>query len=206
MPAAQTPDSADKSRFVLVFCAASFLVWAVLFTVPRYFMPIELLSGALLICVLRLIVPLRWLPAAVTLTAALAIVTVRYPDLGRIDYGHHYFIVSLPPIAPHAVVLLTADQPMSFVLPFFPPDGRFLGANNNLNHPQRQNRLAREIASIVRQHDGPLYALTHPPGYGIAALDAYGLRRVEHECAPIVSNMSPNPLELCRLERAARQS
>ncbi len=139
-------------------------------------------------------------------TAALAIFTVHYPDLGRVDFGQHYFTVSVPPVAPHAAVLLVADQPMAFVLPFLPPDGRFLGVNNNLIYPHMQNELAREIARAVRDHDGPLYALSHPPGYGASVLDAHGLRRAEGECTPIVSNMSPSSLELCRLERTASRN
>jgi hypothetical protein len=206
MPAPTPAEPADKWRFVLVFCAVSFVIWAVLFTVYRYLLPLQLLSGALLIYLVRVNVPHRWLPVAATATAAVAIFTVHYPDWGRIDYGQHYFAVSVPPVAPHAAVLLVADQPMAFVLPFLPPDGRFLGVNNNFIHPQMQNQLAREIARIVRNHDGPLYALSYPPDYGASVLDAYGLRRVERECAPIVSNMSASPFALCRLERIAPQN
>ena len=124
------------------------------------------------------------------------------PDLGRVDFGQHYLSLSVPPVAPKAAVLLVADQPMAFVLPFLPHDGRFLGINNNLINPRMQNRLATEIARIVREHDGPLYALSYPSGYGEAVLDAHNLRRMEGKCAPIVSNVSPD-LELCDLERTA---
>jgi hypothetical protein len=191
---------ARKWRFVLVFWAASFAVWAAMHSIYRYLMPLELLSGAVLIHLLARSVPPRWLPATAAVVSALAIVTVRYPGWGRIDYGSHYFDVSVPPVAPNAVVLLLADEALSFALPYFPPDGRFLGANNNINDPWRHNRLAQEISRIVREHAGPLYSLTAPAGSGTAALDAYGLRRHPGGCAPVVSNISA-PLELCLLER-----
>jgi hypothetical protein len=192
----------DKWRLVLVFWGVSFVVWAVMYSVYRYLMPLELLSGAVLIYLLGCSFRRRWLSAVVAVVSALAILTVRYPGWGRIDYGAHYFDVSLPPVAPHAVVLLLADEALSFVLPYFPQDGRFVGANNNLNDPLRRNRLAQEIARVVREHTGPLYSLTAPAGSGGAALDAYGLRRQTGGCTPIFSNISP-PLELCVLERTA---
>ena len=201
---ARTPtDPAASWRFVLAFCAVSFVIWAALFTVYRYLLPLQLLSGALLIHLMRLNVPQRWLPAAATAISALAILATHYPDLGRVNYGQHYFAVSVPHVAPNAAVLLVADQPMAFVLPFLPADGRFLGANNNFIRPHMENRLAREITRVVREHDGPLYALSYPPGYGESVLGAYGVRRVEGGCAPVVSNLSPDSLELCRLERTA---
>jgi hypothetical protein len=104
-------------------------------------------------------------------------------------------------VAPHAAILLLSREPMAFVLPFFPPDARFLGVDNNLNDPSRKNRLEQELARIVREHTGPLYSLTTPAGYGSAALEAHGLRRMSGDCAPIVSNVSPVPFELCPLER-----
>jgi hypothetical protein len=203
MPGRTPTEPAASWRFVLAFCAVSFVIWAALFTVYRYLLPLQLLSGALLIHLMRLNVPQRWLPAAATAISALAILATHYPDLGRVNYGQHYFDVSVPHVAPNAAVLLVADQPMAFVLPFLPGDGRFLGANNNFIRPQMQNRLAREITRVVREHNGPLYALSYPPGYGESVLSAYGVRRVDEGCAPIVSNLSPDSLELCRLERTA---
>jgi hypothetical protein len=201
-------DASGKWRFVLVFWGVSFVVWALMYSIYRYLVPLELLSGAVLVYLLALSVPRRWLSGAAAVTAALAILTVHYPGWGRIDYGGHYFTVAVPPVAPNAVVLLLADEPLSYVLPFFPSDGRFLGANNNINDPWRKNRLAEEVARIVLEHAGPLYSLTTPAGSGGAALDAHGLRRVSEGCASIVSNVSTVPLELCLLERThpARQS
>jgi hypothetical protein len=206
MPALPPSEPAVPWRLVLVFSVVSFFIWAGMFTVYRYLLPLQLLSGALLIHLLRINVPQRWLPAAATVTAALAIFTVHYPDTGRIDYGQQYFAVSVPPVAPHAAVLLVADQPLAFVLPFLPADGRFLGANNNFIHPRMDNKLAGEIARIVDNHDGPLYALSYPPADTASVLTAYRLRRVEGGCAPIVSNMSPSSPQLCRVERIAERS
>ncbi len=193
--------SSDAWRLLLVFCGVSWLLWAKLYSIYRYLVPLELVSGAVLIYVLALTVPRRWLSTAATVAAILAIATARYPSWGRIEYGDHFFSIRLPPIAPHALVMSLSDEPTSFVLPFFPADGRFVGANNNFNDPWRKNRLAETIVRVVREHRGPLYSLTSPAGSATAALDAYRLRRAPGGCASIESNMSSVPFELCRLER-----
>ena len=140
-------------------------------------------------------------PTAAAITAALAMLTVRYPDWGRIDYGEHYFVVTVPPVAPHSAILLLSDQAMAFVLPYFPPDGRFLGADNSFNNPRYHNRLETEVARTVREHSGPLYSLAPSDGVVSAALSAHGLRSIPGGCASIVSNMSPVAFELCLLDR-----
>ncbi len=190
-------------RMLFVYWIVSFAVWAGLHSIYRYLLPLELLFGALTIQLVRSMLPARWAPAAALAYAALAIATVSYPDWWHIEYGKRYFQVDAPPVAPRAVVLLVSDAPMAYVLPFFPPDGRFLGAKNNLNDPGRSNRLEGEIARIVREHAGPLYSLAFPVGAGAEVLAAHGLR-VElpsRDCVTFRTNMSTSPLQLCRLQR-----
>ena len=91
---------ADRWRLLLVFWGVSFVVWARMYAIYRYIMPLELLSGALLIYLLRSSLSRRWLPAVAAVAAALAIVTVRYPEWGRFESGGHYFDVAVPAVAP----------------------------------------------------------------------------------------------------------
>jgi hypothetical protein len=163
---------------------------------------LELVSGALIVGLLRSLVAPRWLPIATAVVAASAIFTVRYPDWWHNEYSEHYFEVKVPPVAARAVVLLINGTPMAYVLPFFPPDGRFLGANNNFNDPERRNRLETELAKVVREHDGPLYSLAFPAGAGPQVLRAHQLRRIDGGCTRIETNMLTSPIELCRLDRS----
>jgi len=191
-------------RFVAVFWAVSYVVWLAVYALYRYVIPLELVSGALLLVCLRLIFPLRARNPAIVLVTVIVVAFTRYPHFERVDYGTRFVDVRVPPVAPHAAILLVADAPMSHVLPFFPPDARFVGVKNNLIDPLMKNRLAAEIASTVREHDGPLYALAFPPGANEAALAAHRLRRVAGSCAPVASNLTRQPPELCRLERVAK--
>ena len=202
-PGADTTTTASAWRLLLVFWIVSFLVWAVLHSIYRYLLPLELFCGAITIHLLRSGLARRWVPAAAILYAALAIFTVRYLDWWHVDYGERYFLVDVPPVAPRAVVLLLTDAPMAYVLPFFPADGRFLGAKNNLNRPGRHNLLEANVARIIREHDGPLYSLAFPAGTGGDVLLAHGLRvrQPAPDCANVTTNLSTSPLQLCRLQR-----
>ena len=196
-----TGDSVLEWKLITVFWCVSFVIWTAVYSIYRYLVPLELLSGALIIQLLRWSVPIRWLALATTMATAAAVFTVHYPDWGRIPYGRHYFQINAPPIAPHAVVLMINDEPMAYVLPFFPSDGRFLSVKSNFNSPQRRNRFEYEIARIVREHDGPLYSLSFPAVPEPQVLDAHGLRIASSGCAKVITNMPTSPLELCRLER-----
>jgi len=199
LPAA--PGPATAWGFVAIFWLVSWFVWLGLHGIYRYLMPLELLSGALLLFCLRMTMPPRWRNAAIVIVTIVTVASVRYPHYERIDFGDHYVRVDVPPVAPHAAVLLLGDEPMAHVLPFFPPDGRFIGVKNNFIDPAMTHRMAMDVARVVREHDGPLYALTSPPGAHAAVLAAHRLRRVDGACAPVVSNLTQRALELCRLER-----
>jgi len=198
---AALPGDNASWRFVAVFWLVSYCTWLAVHGLYRYFLPLELLSGALLLACLRVALPPRWRNAGIVVVTIVVIASVRYPYVERVDYGAHAIAVTVPPVASNAAVLLVDDEPMAHVLPFFPADARFVGIRNNLIDPAMTNRLAADIAAIVRTHGGPLYALASPPGSGEAALAAHRLRRTAGGCAAVLSNLTRRPLELCRLER-----
>ena len=201
LPSPPLPGPAAAWRFVAVFWAVSYTVWLALHAIYRYLLPLELLSGALLLVCLRAIFAGRARNPAIVAVAVIVVAFTRYPHWERVDYGERFIRVDVPPVAPNAAILLVADEPMSHVLPFFPRDARFVGVKNNLIDPAMTNRLAREAAQVVAAHVGPLYALAYPPGANEAALAAHGLRRISGACAPVVSNLTRRPFELCRLSR-----
>ncbi|MEP6679151.1 MAG: hypothetical protein ABJB78_07620 [Betaproteobacteria bacterium] len=198
------PGPAPAWRFVATFWIVSYATWLAVYALYRYIIPLELLSGALLLYCLRWIFAGRLLNPAIAVVTGILVAFTRYPHIERIDYGDRYVQVDVPPVAPQAAILLAADAPMSHVLPFFPRDARFIGVKNNLVDPAMTNRLAGEIARAVREHPGPLYALAFPPGANAAALAAHGLARIPGTCADVISNLSKRPFELCRLSRLER--
>lgn len=188
-------------RFLAVFWIASFVAWALLYRIARYLVPLELLAGAFTAGLIVRLVPARHATLALASALLLVIVTAKFPTWWRQPFGEHFLAVEMPKVKPDALVLLVTPEPMSYVLPAFPPDARFAGLVSNFNDPGRRNRLQATIAQAVRDHRGALYSLAVPPGRdeGAAALAQMGLAR--NGCAIVRTNLRVSPLELCELAR-----
>jgi len=198
-PAAVAADS--RWRFLAAFFVASLAAWAVTYRIFRYLVPLELLAGAFIALLIVRLVPSRRAALALASACVLVVVTSKYPTWWRQRFADHFLTVELPAVDANALVLLVAAEPMSYVLPSFPPDARFAGLVSSFNDPWRRNRLQETIAAAVREHRGPLYSLAMPPGkrVGDDALAAVGLARTT--CEEIRTNLRASPLELCRLRR-----
>lgn len=194
-------EATPHARFLGAFFIASFLAWAIVYRIFRYLVPLELLAGIFIVALIRELVPRRRQTLALVLAFALVAVTAKYPTWWRQKFGEHFLSVDMPPVKSHALVLLVAPEPLSYVLPSFPKDARFAGLVSNFNDPARRNLLARTIAETIRSHHGPLYALAVPPGrnVGADALAQVGLAR--GGCGQIRTNLRVSPIELCELHR-----
>ena len=200
---ARTPRaSAAPWYFVGFFWLASFLLWTEQYSIYRYLLPLELLSGALIVGLVRQLVRTRALPVVVTILALTIIGTTRWPDWGHVDFGDRWFEVGLPPVAPDALVLLASDAPMAYLLPYLPPSARHVGAYNNIIRPGQETGLAEWVARTIREHPGPIYALTHSDAMAQIVYDAHGLTPVPGGCAEVRTNIRSERVELCRLERS----
>ena len=195
------PGMRREWRFLGVFFLGSFAAWAVMYRIFRYLVPLEMV-GALFVAyfVVRFLRG-KHLAIAFAVTFAAVVVTAKFPTWWRQRFDQQFFVVAMPPVKANALVLLVAPEPMSYVLPSFPPDARFAGLVSNFNDPGRSNLLQRTIAASIRDHRGPLYALAVPPARneGAEALARVGLARAS--CASIETNMRVSPLELCELAR-----
>jgi hypothetical protein len=197
------PSTRPEWRFVAMFVAVAFAIWAYVHSIARYLVAIEALSGALIVALALRVVPRRFAKIVVA-AAAIAIVALTRPgDWGRVAFGAHWFEVKLPPIDEHALVLLASGAPMAYVLPFFPASSVNVGIATNLANPTMHNRLQGLIADRIARHVGPIYSLAQPPYEPARGLAFYGLSKLS--CAPIATNMSSHPLELCRLARTRAQ-
>ena len=189
-------------RFLAAFAVASFVLWTALYSLLRYLLPLLLLSGAFIVALLsRLVQPAARVPAY-AMSALLLVATTTVPDWWRTGFGARWFEVDLPKLDRNALVLLTSDAPMSYVLPFFPDDASFLGINNNISDARRRNLLEQTIRQRIGGHAGPLYSLSYPQGSGVDALLERQIYKITETCLPIVTNMRTSPMEICRVVQA----
>jgi hypothetical protein len=187
------------SRQVIgIFWVVSFVIWTEKFSIYRYIVPLELLSGALLVAMLRYLLRPAIAGTVIVVVAVALVASTTSPDWWRIDFGRKWFDVKVPWVAPNSLVLLTSDAPMAYVLPFFPADARHFGLNNSINDPKRETLMEEEIVRSIREHRGPIYSLSYPAGTGDSTLAAHGLVRIKETCAEVTTNMRTSPLELCR--------
>jgi hypothetical protein len=191
-------------RLVAIYGAAFFVLWAALYSIYRYLLPLEVLSGALIVALVLRVVPPRAAPAALIVITAALIATTRYPNWGHIRFGPAFLDVRLPPVEGNALVLLTADAPLAHLATRFPTDARFAGIDTNLIRYDRPSPLRAAAQRMIDEHRGPLYQLTPKDKPAAEVLKAYGLRRVEGACGEVSSNLDRSPKVLCRVERSIR--
>jgi hypothetical protein len=189
-------------RFLALFAFVSFVLWTAQYSIFRYLLPLLLLTGAFVVALLtRLAQPGVRVPAFVMTTLVL-MTTTTMPDWWRLPFGPRWFEVDLPRVDRNALVLLTSDAPMSYVIPFFPDDARFLGINNSISDARRETLMEDTIRKRIREHKGPMYALSYPAGSGVDALLERQIFKVTQTCLPVTTNMRTSPMELCRVVQA----
>ncbi len=189
-------------RFLTAFFVVSFLLWTAQHSIYRYILVLDVLTGAVIVTLLQRLVRPGYF-AGIAIVAAIAIIaTTRPADWYHGKFGAQWFDVRAPRVDPGALIVITTDEPVGFVLPFLPADARHVGIANNIISPLVAARLTATIAQTVRDHRGPVYQLTAPPGSGTDALGRLGLRREPAQCWPIRTNLrTKESIELCRLER-----
>ena len=197
--------AADAWRVLALFTLGSYVAWIRLFGIYRYLVPLELVSGALIVgCVLYLVRHGRARVAIVAVLATLLVGTTRPGSWGRIEFGDTYFDVVAPPLPPNALVIVGYLHPMAYAAPFFRPDARFVSPANNFLHLDQRNRLAARAAELIRGHAGPRYLLSYkvPVAHDALTLAHFGLVIDEAACVPVPSSFDAGYLRICPLQRA----
>lgn len=197
------PRRGEVWRVLGLFFVITFLLWTAQSSILRYLLPLFMLSGALIVALLRHVFRPAIAPSAMVLVTIALLASTRIQDWGRIEFGPAWFDVKMSAPDKNALVLLTSQEPMSYVLPFFPADARFLGINNSISDAKRKTLMEDTIVRSIREHRGPIYSLSFPKGSGVDALLERGLLQVTETCVDIVTNLRTSPIEMCRVVRAS---
>ena len=158
--------NAEVWRVVALFFVVSFLIWTAQHSILRYLIPLLILSGALIVMLLRHVLRPGFAPTAIVIVTIALVASTKVNDWGRIEFGPQWFEVDMTTPDPDALVLLTSQEPMSYVAPFFPSDARFLGINNSISDAKRKTLMEETIRRTIREHRGPIYSLAYPEGRG----------------------------------------
>src|SRR5271157_5976250 len=117
-----------------VFFIPSYILWLKTFSIYRYIVPLELLSPVLIIIILRYIFPFEKVLLRISLTTfALIILTTSPLHWERLPWGESFFDVRIPNIQnlAQATVVMAGDDPLAYVIPYFPAGTRFVRIQRN---------------------------------------------------------------------------
>lgn len=147
LPAAR--DIAWKRLVMLSgFFVVSYVVWGHTLTLYRFAMPLELLSGTIVVGLILRTESRRGvqMAAAAAVCATLVVTTIPF-DFGRIPWKGDYFGVSDADFAEfEGATIVLADFPTAYLVPFFPTSTVFLRVASNwgLQTDSLMRRLAHQ--------------------------------------------------------------
>ncbi len=205
----RAPKASDETRYLLIALAFAYAAWIAMFCVYRYFIAGEMLAPLALVLALGLLpmgrrVYLGVLAALVVLMLA----TTRPPDWIRVPWSEKWVAAEVPKLAEpdQSLVLITGHEPLSYLIPFFPPAVRFLRIHSGFTNPTETDvRFNAEMERIVAAHRGPIYLLFNPNETVFAEkyLPYYRLALDRASCREVPSNIGYLPYLLCALKPAA---
>ena len=195
------------ARHVFATVAIAFGLWLTLFGHYRYAMGVEMLAPIVIVAAIGLLpLPRRLRFGFAALVLAVVAVTVRPGDWGRTAWSDKWVRVAVPPIASpdRTLVLLTGYEPLSFLVPSFPPAVRVLRIHGYFTGPQEPaNQFNTVMRAVVAAHTGPMFALFIPNDADTARrnLDAYGLVLDSAACRSVESSIGYMPYGFCPVIR-----
>jgi len=188
---------------VFSFVIVSYFFWALGFSVYRYAVVLEMLTGIVTMGALIWLFEVRRLRIVVAIVLLMiAITTTVYLDWGRGPFGDKYIDVRVPHLPVDSIVLISTREPVAYFIPFAAPTAQFVGIENDFLELTQSNRLASEVKRVMQTPGRPKFILNvgefHSDELN-ALLEKFGLRLSASPCQPIRSNLEEIPLSLCRV-------
>ncbi|MDG2539972.1 hypothetical protein P5Y53_20015 [Dyella jiangningensis] len=204
------------ASFLAIFFFVGYVLWLVLFSILRYAIPLEALTGLLLLAGFHAWKPDTWrVPtrgASLSMTALLLLVlgTTSYPNWWRGGYARHVFEVEAPTIEPNSLVIL-AGSPDAYLAPMLgdTPGVSFVGLTW-FTAASRGYGLWDITRQRLGSHVGPMYVVRRDDPENaneLALLRELLPQRHATDCQAIRSNLETGRrgksyaagLSLCRL-------
>ena len=162
----------DPGQGLLPFWLVTYAAWLAAFHYYRYGAVLELLAPLVAFALLREAWPRRASLAA-GVVALVLLISTSVSQWGRLPWRDSWFEPRIPALGQKEDQLVFLRDPvLSFAIPFFPADSRFVGLAT-----ARGPATDRAISRLVRDHRGPLLMLARPPSDDDGPVRAFGLHR-----------------------------
>lgn len=147
---------------LLLFGLFSYVLWIRTFAIYRYLLPLDLISGLILLLVLDQLITTNRLKLFSFVLLALFSIGWSKPSIReRIPYRKEsWFDVQLPPAVstPNTIFVVLGHSPLGYLVPYLPTSDRVVRINGNM--PIRlDTRLGQETLKVVSEHAGPIRSL-----------------------------------------------
>ena len=163
--------------WLLIFLWVTYIVLLKLFGVYRYLICVELLSPIALVALVGSLTKTKLAQASLLLCLLFLVFNTKVIYWSRSPWSDDFFGVHPPSIQwkDKAVVLITSDNPLAYVIPFFPPPVRFVRVEGNFLNPNQNSALTDRIRSVIADSAENLYLLTYSSevNHGEAVVNQY---------------------------------
>ena len=197
------------ARLLFVFAAISYVAWLELFAVYRYLATVEMLAPLMIVIAIDFVpVAARYRAIAALVILVAAVAAIRWDAAFELRPAWRTTMVSIdvPPIAEpdKTMVLMAGIEPMSYIIPAFPPQIPFLRVDSYLDSPQSNTPFGHAMRVRIDAHQGPFFGvfIYWEDERAKAAFASYGLSFDLSKCGQVTSNIGP-ALRWCTLERRA---
>ena len=198
--------------YIIMFSLVSFVIWIYKFSIHRYIIPLELISGLLIFILIDIIKINLNIKVFLFLTLSILIIlTTIPPNWGRTSWNQFWFEINIPheiiKSPDDTTIVIVSRSPVSYIIPFFPEQIRFvrLESNMNINNslsvspPEPENKLLLNAEHFVSNHKGNIFVLSSG-SYPINDYDSYlkskyNLNIDYYRCDWIVTNIEK--LSIC---------
>jgi hypothetical protein len=189
---------------IIVFTAVSYGIWLIKFGYQRYLIPLDLLSGIIIFYLAERIIRIKQIAVYLSIIlCVVAAVTVQPSNWGRLPWDKTWFDIKVPAVtAPEkTMIIMISTDPISYVIPFFSEDIRFVRIEGNFDPFFKNTLFEREMISAINNHDGQFMLLAPEavPLQNLAILSSYGFKAEDGSCEAFTSRLQS--LKLCRLRR-----
>jgi hypothetical protein len=190
---------------LFIFFLSGLMVWLKIFGIQRYALVLDMLSGVVMVLIVSMVFHYALQLVVLLVLATACLLTLSVPEWGHMECAPHangnWFQVAVPDSLrrDHQLFLMLTTNPMSYVIPLFPPDSTFVRVQDNLS-PSPATLLARQRDTAIQNHQGPVLSLSPawPNAPQIKLLANYGFH-ISGGCVPVTSRIES--LLACPLAR-----
>jgi len=186
-------------RALFVFALVSFLVWAYMYGIYRYVLPLEALFSVLVVGAVGSMPKPRWRTACLVAVVLVMVAATNRPSWWRQPFRTPMIAVEFPTLPPNTLLLMDSNAPIGHIAAFAPAGVPVVAIGNVFIAPDRCTRLQARAFETVTTHAGPMF-LVKPQGEVPTHLQNYGL--VQQGCAPLPDSLMP--AELCEVTRTSQ--